>query len=110
MKAMVLTGLNQIKIIEKPVPVIHKADEVLIRMKSVGICGSDIHYYREGKIGSQIVAYPFTVGHEGAGIVEKTGDSVTSLKPGDRVALDPAMPCYHCEQCNLKRYHTCKNL
>ena len=67
MKSMVLTGLNQLAIVEKPVPTITRPDEVLIRMMSVGICGSDIHYYREGKIGSQVVQYPFTVGHEGAG-------------------------------------------
>ena len=110
MRAMVLTGIRKIGIIEKPVPVIEKADEVLIRMKSVGICGSDIHYYREGKIGSQVVTYPFTVGHEGAGIVEQTGSGVKGLKPGDRVAVDPAMPCYECDQCLQKRFHTCRNL
>lgn len=110
MKAMVLTGLRRLEIREKPVPEITKPDEVLIRIKSVGICGSDIHYYREGKIGSQVVKYPFTVGHEGAGVVEKTGSAVKRLKPGDRVAIDPAMPCYNCEQCKQKRFHTCRNL
>ncbi|MGC9472051.1 MAG: zinc-dependent alcohol dehydrogenase [Bacteroidales bacterium] len=110
MKAMVLTGLNRIEIVDKPVPEIVRPDEVLIRMKSVGICGSDIHYYREGRIGSQIVQYPFTIGHEGAGIVEEVAGGVTRLKPGDRVAIDPAMPCYRCDQCNAGRYHTCRNL
>ncbi len=110
MRAMVLTGLRKIQIVEKPVPELIKPDEVLIRMKSVGICGSDIHYYREGKIGSQVVKYPFTVGHEGAGIVEKTGPAVKRLKPGDRVAVDPAMPCHECDQCRKKRFHTCRNL
>jgi L-iditol 2-dehydrogenase len=110
MKAMVLTGLNKIKIIEKPVPEINKPDEVLVKMMSVGICGSDIHYYKEGKIGSQIVKYPFTVGHEGSGIIEKIGSSVTNLKPGDRVAIDPAMPCFSCGQCKAGRFNTCLNL
>ncbi len=107
---MVLTGLNQLKVVEKPVPVINKPDEVLIKIMSVGICGSDIHYYQEGKIGSQVVQYPFTVGHEGAGIIEKAGKSVTRVKPGDRVAVDPAMPCYNCDQCKAGRFHTCRNL
>ena len=107
---MVLTGLNQLKIVEKPVPAINKPNEVLIRMMSVGICGSDIHYYQEGKIGSQVVQYPFTVGHEGAGIIEKVGESVTGVKPGDRVAIDPAMSCYNCDQCKAGRFHTCRNL
>lgn len=110
MKAMVLTGLNRLQIIEKPEPEITGPDDVLIRMKSVGICGSDIHYYQEGKIGSQVVQYPFTVGHEGAGIIEKTGSKVTNLKPGDRVAIDPAMPCFNCDQCKAGRFHTCRHL
>ncbi|HDR88950.1 MAG TPA: hypothetical protein ENN63_04890 [Bacteroidetes bacterium] len=110
MKAMVLTGLNRIEIVDKPMPEMVRPDEVLIRMKSVGVCGSDIHYYQEGRIGSQIVQFPFTIGHEGAGIVEEVAGGVTRLKPGDRVAIDPAMPCYRCDQCNAGRYHTCRNL
>jgi L-iditol 2-dehydrogenase len=110
MKAMVLTGLNQLKIIERPVSEIVNPDDVLIRMMSVGICGSDIHYYQEGRIGSQIVQYPFTVGHEGAGIIDKVGKNVTSVRPGDRVAVDPAMPCFNCDQCKAGRFHTCRNL
>lgn len=110
MKAMILTGLNKIEIIEKTVPEISKPDDVLIKMKSVGICGSDIHYYREGKIGSQIVTYPFTIGHEGAGIIEKIGKEVTNVRPADRVAVDPAMPCFSCDQCKAGRFHTCKKL
>ena len=107
---MILTGINQIEITDKVVPEITQPDQVLIKMKSVGICGSDIHYYTEGKIGSQVVEYPFTVGHEGAGIIEKAGSSVTSLQPGDRVAIDPAMPCFNCDQCKAGRYHTCRKL
>ncbi|HYQ58012.1 MAG TPA: alcohol dehydrogenase catalytic domain-containing protein, partial [Draconibacterium sp.] len=110
MKALVLTGLSQLEIVEKQIPEISHPDEVLVKMKSVGVCGSDIHYYKEGKIGSQVVQYPFTIGHEGAGIVEKVGSSVKKLKPGDRVAVEPAMPCYDCEQCNQGRLNTCLNL
>jgi L-iditol 2-dehydrogenase len=110
MKAMVLTGIDQIRMVDKPVPEIHKPNEVLIRMASVGICGSDIHYYQEGKIGSQVVQYPFTIGHEGAGIIEAVGNDVTRVRPGDRVAIDPAMPCFHCDQCKAGRFHTCRNL
>jgi L-iditol 2-dehydrogenase len=110
MKSMVLTGLNRIEIADKPIPELLKSDEVLVRMKSVGVCGSDIHYYRSGNIGSQVVQFPFTLGHEGSGVIEKTGDAVKILKPGDRVAIDPAMPCYNCDQCKTGRYHTCRNL
>ncbi|MFZ0471537.1 MAG: alcohol dehydrogenase catalytic domain-containing protein [Bacteroidales bacterium] len=107
---MVLTGLNRIEIADKPIPELLKSDEVLVRMKSAGVCGSDIHYYRSGNIGSQVVQFPFTLGHEGSGIIEKTGNAVKTLKPGDRVAIDPAMPCYNCDQCKTGRYHTCRNL
>ncbi len=110
MKSMVLTGLNRIEIADKPIPELLKSDEVLVRMKSAGVCGSDIHYYRSGNIGSQVVQFPFTLGHEGSGIIEKTGNAVKTLKPGDRVAIDPAMPCYNCDQCKTGRYHTCRNL
>jgi len=110
MKSMVLAGLSRIEIIGKPVPDLINSNDVLVRIKSVGICGSDIHYYRKGRIGSQAVKYPFTIGHECAGVVEKTGPSVISLRVGDRVAIDPAMPCYRCDQCMAGRYHTCRNL
>jgi L-iditol 2-dehydrogenase len=110
MKSMVLTGLNRIETADKPIPELKNPGNVLVRMKAVGICGSDIHYYRTGNIGSQMVQFPFTLGHEGAGVVEKTGNAVRTLKPGDRVAIDPAMPCYNCDQCKTGRHHTCRNL
>ena len=110
MKAMVLTDLLKIEIVEKPDPVIQKADDVLVRMKSVGVCGSDIHYYKEGRIGNQVVKFPFTLGHEGSGIVEKVGNAVKNVKPGDRIAFDPSMPCFKCDQCLAGRPHTCRNI
>ncbi len=67
-------------------------------------------FYTTGRIGSQIVQYPFAVGHEGAGIVKKTGKSVTRVKPGDRIAIEPAMPCFECDQCRAGRENTCRNL
>ena len=110
MKSMVLTGLNLIEIADKPIPELKNSDDVLIRIKSVGVCGSDIHYYSTGNIGSQVVQFPFTLGHEGSGVIEKTGNAVKKMKPGDRVAIDPAMPCFKCDQCKTGRYHTCRNL
>jgi L-iditol 2-dehydrogenase len=84
--------------------------DVLIRIKTVGVCGSDIHYYAAGRIGSQIVQYPFIVGHEAAGIVEKTGKKVTRVKPGQRIAIDPAVSCGQCDQCKAGRENTCREL
>ncbi len=76
----------------------------------MGVCGSDIHYYTTGRIGSQIVRYPFIVGHETAGTVERTGKAVTRVKQGQRVAIDPAVSCGNCDQCRAARENTCREL
>ncbi len=98
------------KMLTVPDPKIEKDTDVLIRMKTVGVCGSDVHYYTTGKIGSQVVEYPFPVGHESAGIVEKVGAGVSRVREGDRIAIEPAMPCFECKQCLSGRYNTCRNL
>ena len=95
---------------EVPAPMIQDAKEVRIKLVTLGVCGSDIHYYVSGKIGSQVVQYPFTVGHECSGLVEAVGPEVTRVKPGDRIAIEPAMPCWECDQCRAGRPHTCRNL
>jgi len=110
MKTMLLTGIRQMEMRNTPDPLIASDTDVLIRMMTVGVCGSDIHYYTSGRIGSQIVKYPFPVGHECAGIVEQTGNGVTKVKPGDRVAIEPAMSCGVCDQCLAGRPHTCRKL
>ncbi len=110
MKAMMLTGIRQMEMKQVPDPMIVNDTDVLIKMKTLGVCGSDVHYYTTGKIGSQVVQYPFPVGHEGAGEVVKVGDAVKSVKPGDRVAIEPAMPCGVCDQCLAGRPHTCRKL
>ncbi len=110
MKAMALTGIRQMEMIDLPDPVITKDTDVLIQMRVVGVCGSDVHYYTQGKIGSQVVQFPFPVGHEGAGVVVEVGTAVTRVNPGDRIAIEPAMPCGVCDQCQAGRPHTCRKL
>ncbi len=110
MKSMMLTGIRQMEMAEVPEPSILRPDDVKIRMLAVGVCGSDIHYYTNGKIGSQVVEYPFPVGHEGAGVVVETGGSVRKIKPGDIIAIEPAMPCGKCDQCLSGRPNTCRKL
>jgi L-iditol 2-dehydrogenase len=110
MKTMVLTGVRQMQLIETPEPRIIRADDVKIKMKVIGVCGSDIHYFVNGRIGNQLVKYPFPVGHEGAGEVVEVGAAVTRVKIGDRIAIEPAMPCWQCDQCDAGRPHTCRNL
>jgi len=110
MKAAVLTGIRKATIIDVPDPELERATDVLLKLSAVGVCGSDIHYYTTGRIGEQIVRYPFTLGHECTAIVERTGRGVTRVQPGDFVAIDPAVSCGHCDQCGNGRYHTCRNL
>jgi len=110
MRTVKLTGIRQMAMFELPAPQIKDDKDVLIKMTHVGVCGSDVHYYTTGRIGSQIVQYPFTVGHECAGIVEKAGAAVTRVKPGDRIAVEPATACHRCDQCLAGRPHTCRKL
>jgi L-iditol 2-dehydrogenase len=110
MKAMMLTGIRAMEMRDVPEPTIIKSDDVKIKMSVMGICGSDIHYYTQGKIGTQVVRYPFTVGHEGAGKVIETGPAVKRIKPGDIIAIEPAMPCWKCDQCTVGRHHTCRTM
>ena len=110
MKAMMLTGIRQMEMKDIPEPRLVNKNDVKIRMSVVGICGSDIHYYTQGQIGSQVVRYPFAVGHEGGGVVVEVGPAVKRVKPGDAIAIEPAMPCWSCDQCLAGRHHTCRKL
>lgn len=108
MKTLVLTGIRKMEMTDRPKPILKNVDDVLIRIKTVGVCGSDIHYFTEGKIGTQVVEFPFAVGHECSGIIEEVGSSVTRVKPGDLVAVDPSIHCGTCDQCLAGRPHTCR--
>lgn len=110
MKAARLTRPGTIELQEIPEPEIKLEQEVLLQIETVGICGSDIHYYKEGRIGDQIINYPFTVGHECTATVIKTEKSVRHVITGDRVAIDPAVSCGSCDQCRIGRPHTCRHL
>jgi L-iditol 2-dehydrogenase len=109
MKAMVLTGIRQMEMRDWPDPLIKEGYDVKIRLERVGVCGSDIHYYRTGKIGSQVVEFPFPVGHESGGTVVEVGNQVTRVRPGDRIAIEPAISCGKCDQCLAGRPNTCRH-
>ncbi len=110
MKAAILKGIRAFEVAETPTPSMRHPKDVLIRIKTVGVCGSDIHYYTTGRIGSQIVEFPFTIGHETAGVVERVGAGVTRVRPGQRIAVDPSVSCGACDQCKAGREHTCRKL
>ncbi len=84
--------------------------EVQVRIEAVGICGSDLHAYSEGAVGSTPNVYPMVLGHEPSGTIVKTGAGVKGLGTGDRGALEPALYCYHCEFCLSGHHNVCANI
>jgi len=109
MQAAVLYGKGDLRIEERPVPGFGP-DEVLVRVRSVGVCGSDVHYYVEGRIGSIEVSAPTVMGHEAAGEIVAVGSAVEGLAIGDAVAIEPSLTCGDCEWCRSGRYNVCPNV
>jgi len=105
----VLHGIRDIRIEEIPKPACG-AGEVLVRVKVVGVCGSDVHYFKKMRIGSQIVEDRIVPGHEFAGIIEEVGSGVTNVSVGDRVAVEPGVPCRVCEDCRRGFYNRCRKV
>ncbi len=110
MKSIALTGIGEMGMIQEPDPVILNETDVIVKVTHVGVCGSDMHLYEQGHIGDSWVEYPFVVGHEGTGMVEQVGTGVNHVKPGDRIAIEPAQICGTCDQCLAGRPHTCRKL
>jgi L-iditol 2-dehydrogenase len=108
MKGAFLTSIRTLEIREAPVPQLTGPHEVLVRVAAVGVCGSDVHYYTTGRIGSLVVEYPWLLGHECAGTVVEVGPEVRRLRVGQRVAIDPLVACGRCDQCRAGRQHTCR--
>lgn len=109
MQVSVLRGVGDVGTEERPVPV-PAADEVLVQIGSVGVCGSDVHYYEHGRIGPYVVDSPLVLGHEAGGVVTAIGPEVTSLEVGQRVSIEPGVPCRHCAQCLTGRYNLCPDV
>ncbi len=109
MKTAVMEGIGKMGFEERSIPT-PKADEVLVKLDYVGICGSDLHYYETGAIGDYVVKPPFVLGHEPGGVVVEVGENVRHLKAGDRVALEPGKTCGHCEFCKEGKYNLCPDV
>lgn len=84
--------------------------QVLVRMKAVGVCGSDVHYWKNGRIGQFVVEEPLILGHECSGVITDVGEKVSKFAVGDRVVLEPGIPCMKCEHCLKGRYNLCQNI
>jgi len=109
MKAAIMNGIRQVGIEEIPQPEI-RPDQALVAIRAVGVCGSDIHYYTHGRIGDYVVNPPFILGHECAGVIVEVGSQVTNVAPGDRVAVEPGVPCRRCVFCKQGRYNLCRDV
>ncbi|KAF2223472.1 chaperonin 10-like protein [Elsinoe ampelina] len=97
---------------DRPLPELtpSTSKDVIVNVKYTGICGSDVHYWQHGAIGSFIVKAPMVLGHESSGVVHSVGCDVKTLKPGDRVAMEPGVPCRSCVRCKEGMYNLCPDM
>lgn len=109
MRAAVMTEIGKIVFEHREIPTL-KENEVLVKIKHVGICGSDLHYYEHGRIGNYIVEKPMILGHECAGEVVEIGSSVKTLNVGDQVTLEPGYTCGKCHYCKAGLYNLCPDV
>ena len=107
MKQVTVTRPGHFEVAEVPAPELKNDYEVLIRMKSAGVCGSDVHLYHGKNPNS---TYPRIPGHENAGIIEKTGSKVSKVKVGDHVIVDLISTCGECYQCKTGRKNVCESV
>jgi L-iditol 2-dehydrogenase len=105
-RAAVLHGVHDLRIEDIPVPE-PGPREVLVEVRAVGVCGSDVHYYEHGRIGPYVVAKPLILGHESGGVIVGRGPGAERHQVGQRVALEPGVPCGRCRQCRAGRYNLC---
>lgn len=111
MKGAFMRGLDNMIIKEIPKPTAHRGT-VVVSLEYVGICGSDVHYFHNGRVGNYIVdtTKDYMLGHETAGTVTEVGEGVTNLKVGDRVCLEPGVTDGTCEFCKSGRYNLCPDV
>ncbi|WP_270169984.1 NAD(P)-dependent alcohol dehydrogenase [Paenibacillus sp. SYP-B4298] len=109
MQAAVLNRPLDIEVKQVPIPV-PKADEVLLKVHCIGICGSDVHYYEHGRIGRYVVEAPIILGHELSGVIVEVGSDVSHVAVGDRVAVEPGVTCGRCDYCKSGRYNLCPDV
>ena len=109
MRCSVLRAAGDLEVRERAVPSPARG-EVLVRVSAVGTCGSDVHYYRHGRIGPYVVREPLVLGHEPSGRIVAVGEGVDPARIGQRVSLEPGVPCRRCRRCHEGRYNLCPDV
>lgn len=109
MRASVLVRAGELTVETRPVPT-PAADQVIVRVNAVGICGSDVHYFHEGRIGDFVVEEPLVLGHEAGGTIVAVGADIDGSRLGERVSVEPQHPCRVCEFCRSGRYNLCPQI
>ncbi|KAE8447695.1 hypothetical protein EG329_010502 [Mollisiaceae sp. DMI_Dod_QoI] len=106
-----LYGPGDARIEDSPYPTIQDPHDVVLRIAYVGVCGSDVHFWNHGGIINKVsTSNPLIMGHEASGIVHEVGSAVTSLKIGDKIAIEPGQPCRRCKSCKAGRYNLCSTM
>ena len=109
MKAAVLLPEGGLEIEDRPAPV-PGPDQILVAPRFVGICGSDLHYYKDGRIGDWRILQRHVLGHEFAGVVAEVGSGVDNVEVGDHIAIEPIIPCEACDACRRGIYNVCPDI
>lgn len=107
---LVLHEKMRMELEQRPLPPKPKGNEVTLATHTVGICGSDVKYWRDGKIGNFILKKPMILGHETSAVVIEVGEKVSSLRPGDKVAVEVGLPCSTCSLCRTGKYNLCSQM
>ncbi|KAG8423959.1 hypothetical protein J3458_000801 [Metarhizium acridum] len=105
--AFVLQSIGNVSFEDRPVPSLRDEYDVRVHIERTGICGSDVHYWQKGRIGDFVLESPIVLGHESCGIVVQVGAKVKKVKVGDRVAIEPGVPCRRCDYCRSGVYNLC---
>ncbi|KAJ9605395.1 hypothetical protein H2200_010052 [Cladophialophora chaetospira] len=105
--SFVLQAPNKTEFEDRAIPRLEDSRSVLVQVQYTGICGSDVHYWLHGRIADFVVTKPMVLGHESSGTVVEVGAQVKTLKTGDRVALEPGIPCRYCDRCKEGKYNLC---
>ncbi|KAK4508440.1 hypothetical protein PRZ48_002178 [Zasmidium cellare] len=105
--SFVLRAVKDVAFEDRPIPKLRDQYDVRVQIEQTGICGSDVHYWQRGRIGDFVLTSPIVLGHESSGTVVETGSAVKNVKVGDRVAIEPGVPCRHCDHCRSGAYNLC---